>query len=335
VLPPTRANLEKAFETARKCRPTDVLVVYLAGHGVALQEGGQDVYCYLTSEARTVSRDAFRDPAVRRQYAVTSAELTEWFKKIPALKQVLVLDTCAAGAAASKLIEHRDVSADQIRAIDRLRDRTGFHILMGCASDRVSYEASQYSQGLLTYCLLQGMRGARLRQGEYVDVMDLFQYAADQVPVLARNIGGIQKPLVFAPRGTSFDIGRLKEEDKKLIPLAQVRPLLLRPVLLNPDVGDDDLNLMPLLRQRLREESFVGTRGGKQAGPVYVDADEMPGAVRPSGTYTVKEKKVIVRLVLRRDGKTMASLQVDGARDDLPALVQRLMDGIAKSLKGP
>ena len=156
---PTRENLEKAFEAARKCRPNDVLVVYLAGHGLALQEKDQEVYCYLTKDARTVNQDAFRDPDLRRKYSLTSTELTEWFKKIPALKQVLILDTCAAGAAAKKLIEHRDVSADQIRAIDRLRDRTGFHVLMGCASDRVSYEASQYSQGLLTYSLLQGMRG--------------------------------------------------------------------------------------------------------------------------------------------------------------------------------
>ena len=44
------------------------------------------------------------------------------------------------------------------------------------------------------------------RHGEYVDVGQLFQYAADQVPQLARHIGGIQKPLITAPRGTSFDV---------------------------------------------------------------------------------------------------------------------------------
>jgi hypothetical protein len=212
-------------------------------------------------------------------------------------------------------------------------DRMGFHVLMGCAADRVSYEATQYSQGLVTYALLQGMRGAKLRAGEFVDVMDLFQYAADQVPQLARNIGGIQKPLVFAPRGTSFDIGQLAEEDRKQIPLALVRPLLLRPVLLNADVGDDDLGLMPLLRQRLRDEGFTGARGEGQAGAVYVDADEMPGAVRPSGTYTTKGKAVAVRLVLRRDGRTVGRLDMDGSADDLPGLVQRLMQGIAGQLK--
>jgi hypothetical protein len=46
---------------------------------------------------------------------------------------------------------------------------------------------------------------------------------------------------------------------------------------------------------------------------VYVDADELPGAVRPSGTYTVQGDKILVRLVLRRDGMEVARLQVDGA----------------------
>jgi hypothetical protein len=333
---PSRANLEKAFVAARQARPTDVLVVYLAGHGVAMQEKGQEFYCYLTQEARTANREAFADSAVRRQYAVTSAELTEWFKQIPALKQVLVLDTCAAGAAANKLIEHRDVSADQIRAIDRLRDRTGFHVLMGCASDRVSYEASQYSQGLVTYALLQGMRGARLRDGEYVDVMDLFQYAADQVPQLARNVGSIQKPLVFAPRGRSFDIGRLKAEDKKLIPLAQVRPLLLRPALQNADenVLEDDLGLTSRLRRRLQELEDAPVRGAASAA-VYVDADEMPGAVRPNGRYTITGKTVRVRVLLRRDAQTVASIQVEGTREALDGLANRLAAAIEAKLKTP
>src|SRR4029077_10242945 len=127
------------------------------------------------------------DPAVRTATTVSSEELTRWIKDIPALQQVMVLDTCAAGAAAVKLTAKRDISGDQGRAIERLKDRTGFHVLMGCSADRVSYEASQYAQGLLTYSLLEGMRGAALRRGEYVDVSKLFQYAADRVPELARG----------------------------------------------------------------------------------------------------------------------------------------------------
>jgi hypothetical protein len=182
------------------------------------------------------------------------------------------------------------------------------------------------------------MRGAALRKGEYVDVSQLFQYAADEVPPLAQFIGGIQKPLILAPRGTSFDIGRLLKEDKAAIPLAQVRPLLLRPVLQNADenVLDDDLGLMPLLRGKLRDASFAGVRGGKKAlPPVYVDADEMPGAVRPSGKYTVAGQAVRVRLNLRRDGQTVAVVEVSGTRDDLPGLASRLVAAIEAKVQGP
>ncbi len=208
---------------------------------------------------------------------------------------------------------------------------------MGCAADKVSYEATPFEQGLLTHALLKGMRGAALLN-EYVDVMDLFQYAADQVPQLARNVGGIQKPLVLAPRGTSFDIGRLKDEDKKLIPLALVRPLLLRPVLQNADenVLDDDLGLRVRLRKRLIEEGYAAVRGSGGPAVVYVDADEMPGAVRPSGKYTVEGKTVRVRLLLRQDGQTVGTpLQVDGSRDELDALAERLAAAILGKLKTP
>jgi hypothetical protein len=54
-------------------------------------------------------------------------------------------------------VEKRDVPPDQRRAVEFLKDTTGTLILMGSAADRVSYEASKYGQGLLTYALLDGM----------------------------------------------------------------------------------------------------------------------------------------------------------------------------------
>ena len=92
--------------------------------------------------------------------------------------------------------ESRDVPSSQIRALERLKDRTGVYVLAGSASDAVSYEASRYGQGLLTYSLLLGMRGAALREESYVDVGRLFAYATDEVPSLARGIGGVQRPLL-------------------------------------------------------------------------------------------------------------------------------------------
>jgi len=316
ALAPTRDNLEKAFAAARKARSGDILVVYLAGHGV-MSSGDDPDYYYLTSEARGTD---LSDPAVRRVSGISSAELTEWVKRIPALKQVMVLDTCAAGGAAVKLVETRSLSSDQIRSLERLKDRTGFHILMGSAADRQSLEASPYGQGLLTYAILQGMRGAALRDDQFVDVQRLFQHAADEVPRLAGSVGGIQKPIVAAPRGTSFDIGQVTEQDKGLIPLAAVRPMILKARLVTPEEFDDPLQLSRLVNMELRSTA-AHPRGGTL---VYVDADELPGAFHMNGAYRIARGTITVEIFLK-DGARKRKFTVTGSVQDLTALAREIV----------
>jgi hypothetical protein len=331
---PTKANFRRAFAAARKARSTDVLVVYLAGHGVTIG-GSSDTYCYLTAEARSRSGAGdveLADPRVRERCAITSEELVEWTRLVPANKQVLILDACAAGATAARLVESRGVSSSQVRAIDRLKDRTGFHVLMGCAADAVSYEATRYGQGVLTYALLEAMKGARLREGEYVDVSGLFNYARDRVPQLAREIGGVQRPWIAAPAGESFDIGQLTLMDREAIPLASVKPLILRPMLINREENDDDLHLSSALEQALRDASLT-SRGDMREPPlVYVESDALPGAIRPVGTYVVRDSAVRVSLTLRQDDTKLAGIEVEGARDAPEALVMQLVGAVLAEL---
>lgn len=334
---PTKENFTKAFAEVRAlAKPTDILIVYLAGHGITLQRGS-DTYCYLTQEARTTDTAVLADSAVRQQTTITSEELVDWIKGIPALKQVVMLDTCAAGAAQErlKLIDKREASGDAIRAIDRAKDRTGSYILMGSAADAVSYEASQFGQGLLTYALLKGMKGGALRNDEFVDVSKLFQFARDEVEQLAHNIGGIQKPIIFAPKDESFEVGQLKGEDKQRIVLATPRPMILRPRFLDAEADDDTLDLMKLLRARLRDESFAAARGSGQAAMVFVDDEEFPGGIRPTGRYTVTGANVVVTMRLRRDGVEIGNTQVVGSKADLAALADKMIQAVKEMIGKP
>src|SRR5207249_2463232 len=129
-------------------------------------------------DAASLDARAYADAQVRKATAVSSDELVEWIKQVPALKQVMVLDTCAAGQAAEKLLERRDVPSGQARAIEKLKDRTGFRVLMGCAADRVSYEAPRYQHGLLTYAVLEGIVNGPALDKEVLDVTLLFRHAA-------------------------------------------------------------------------------------------------------------------------------------------------------------
>jgi hypothetical protein len=249
---------------AKKMKPTDILVVYLSGHGVNFGGADGDFY-YLTKEAAGADAAYLADPAIRNTTAISSAELTGLLNKITAKKKMLILDACASGKAAETMLAAaRDVPASQVRALDRMQDRTGFYILSGSASDAVSYESSMYGQGLLTYSLLKAMRGAALRIDggeEYIDIQKLLQYAVDEVPKLAAGIGGIQRPLYRSPDNQqSFDIGKTDEQTKKSIILSEPKPVFVAVGLQDPLELFDKLGLSEKINAAIRENTAKGKK---------------------------------------------------------------------------
>jgi len=334
----TKADFERAFTDFRNATPNDVFIVYLAGHGISLNlnrnpnQAGGDTYLYLTQEATTTDKSVLAAENLRRATTVSSEELKDLMKQNKALKQVLILDTCAAGQAAKSFVQKRDLPSDQIRAIERLKDNTGFYVLMGSAADSVSYEASQYGQGLLTYSLLQGMKGARLRENQFADVGLLFGYAQETVPVMAKNIGGIQQPRTITPDASrSFDIGKFTTTEQKEIRLAAPKPLILRPNLQNDKLRFDNLKLTALLREELRNASFIESRGANSP-IVFVETDEMTDAITPSGGYSVDGENLTITVVLVRNNEPVGKeISVAGKLSEKEKLVRQLVAEMIKA----
>jgi WD40 repeat protein/uncharacterized caspase-like protein len=330
----TKSDFERAFADFKNATPSDIFVVYLAGHGISLNlnrgagRATGDTYLYLTQEATTTDRDVLSVENSRRSMTVSSDELKDLMKQNKALNQVLILDTCAAGTASGSFVAKRDLDADQRRALERLKDNTGFYVLMGSASNAVSYEASQYGQGLLTYALLQGMKGARLRDDQFADVEMLFGYAKDTVSKLAANIGGIQRPETITPdRSRSFDIGQFTDVERRAIRLESPKPVLLRPNLQNARLKFDNLKLAAILRSELRRSAFVNARGG--APIVFVDTDEMPDAVTPSGDYSLEGDRLTISIVLVKNNEPLGSeIKVSGNVNEKDILISRLVSQI-------
>jgi hypothetical protein len=327
---PTRANLARAFEEARAAEAQDLLVVYLAGHGVvqAGKDGGGDFH-FLAEDARTAD---LSDPAVRAETSISSRELTDWLNQIPANKHLLVFDACASGKAIEKMTEKRSAEGDseRIRALELLKDRTGTFLLAGCAADRVSYEATRYGQGLLTYSLLLGMRGGALRNGEFVDAQRLLDFAQETVPTLARDLGGVQQPQKAMPRGGgSFDLGRLLAEDLPRIPVRAARPLFLRSNFQDAKRYVDVLGLARLVDRALDQ---VAARGG-QGSLVFVDAAEMPDAYQIGGRYSVADGRVLLDFSLLRGTEVVADFHLEGSTQDLPDLAARAVEAARSSAR--
>ncbi len=329
---PTKENFKKAFaEIAQKAKPEDILVVYLSGHGVTLGTG-TDTYFYLTKEARSTAKTDLE--TTFQTVAISNSELIDWLTQnqdnpndifVKTLKQVIILDTCAAGNFAKDDEWKKDkdgLTGDQIRAMEFLKDKAGTFIMMGSAANRPSYEANRFNQGLLTYALLEGMQGRALQKPtDNIDVRILFDYAEKRVPELAKDMTLEQRPIIKQPSGNTFLIGQMTEAEKTKITLPQPKPMMLRPLLTNPETGDDDLKLIPALRKLLDAESsyaLVQRSGKGEPVLIYIDDDSFPSAVRVTGTYTVEGENVRLKAFLRKDGKTIATLpEIVGKKEEL------------------
>ena len=318
----SKANIREAFEAiAEKAQVQDVLLIYCSGHGVNYGLAENSQFYYLTKD---IGSEILSDPDIRDNYTISSNEFTQFIKAIPAQKQVMILDACNSGKIVDDLAAGRkDLSATQVRALDRMKDRTGMFILTGSAADKVSYEASEFGQGLLTYTLLQGMSGLALSEDKRVDVMTLFQYARDQVPDLAKGIGGIQTPvLAFPSSGASFDIGLVDEPG--LIQLESARPVFIR-----NDISDDSFGDPLQLTKHLEDYFRQQTAKGAQAELIYVDVREYQNAYSIRGRYHINGNDVELEAGLLKGGVLKGKFVVKGKKDAVPELVEKILEEVS------
>lgn len=311
-LQPNKENIRKIFtEISKKAKAEDIITIYLSGHGITWG-GNQGDFYYLTSDATAADVDAYNDPVIRQNNAISSSEMVEWLKEIPALKQVMIIDACGSGKAVENLIASRTIDPSQIKAIDRMKDRTGMYIISGCAADAVSYEASQYGQGLLTYSILQGMKGAALKEDQYVDINTILNFAKDNVPRLAEGIGGIQKPQLLIPKSGSFDIGILPIESRNLISLASPKRVFVRSTVVDADEFEDVLKLSLALDKEL---SLVSAKG-IESPLVFFDAREYPNGCKITGGYRQEEGKIKLDMKVKcGEEQTRHSLEAENKEE--------------------
>lgn len=320
----SKANIKAAFEEfAKKATPCDVLVAYFSGHGDTWGKVADKTnFYYLTKD---ITSAKLSDNTVREAYAISDADLTKWLSAIPAQKQVLILDACHSGKAAETFsgTGQRDLNASQAIALELLKDRTGTFILTGSAADMVSYEASKYGQGLLTYSLLQGISGTALKDGKYVDIMTLFQNSRDVVPKLAASIKQVQTPIIAAPKGgASFSIGI--KDNTIHINLPQPKPVVIRSNFQDRDNFNDELGLTQAINDYYHDRTVKGT----QAKTVYFDIAKFAEGYSIKGNYTINGETVTCNgKLFKGDTPVGDAFQVTGSKDS-KALAKLITDEV-------
>ena len=252
---PRKSEIREALrEIATKAGPDDILLVYFSGHGITYpptSESGQ--FYYLTTD---IGGDNLKDEAILKTQAIAQDSLMEWVRQIKARKRILIYDACNSGSVVSHFeAGAKNLNTDQRRALERMKDRAGMYVLAGSASDKSSYEASNYGHGLLTYSLINGMLSVAAKKNTLVELGDLFAFVEDDVERLAKNINREQRPEVI--KAESYPIGIIDQNTDIKMP-AEL-PVFVRVTMIDGKKNKDLLGLSKTMNAELERKSSEKT----------------------------------------------------------------------------
>ena len=205
----TSEGIQKSLsEIAKKAKPQDTLVVFLAGHGTVV---GQRYY-FLPHEYHTKA-DKVEDDI--RQQGLAGDVLGDWLAAVPALKRVVIYDTCQSGGAIGIARTARNPFAFR-GALERLSRAQGVFTIAATAAGDEAQEVPELGHGVLTYALLAGLGAVDVgplkkqaiepKEGKLVEVRDWFSFAQDKVPVLTKYHFGREQFVAFSGHGQSFPV---------------------------------------------------------------------------------------------------------------------------------
>ncbi|HEV3120825.1 MAG TPA: caspase family protein, partial [Isosphaeraceae bacterium] len=211
----TRKGIALALEDfAQKAQPRDTLIVFLAGHGMMIGER----YYFIPSEFH-LEGPASLEAAIKENGLAADA-LADELTAVPALKRLLVIDTCQSGGAVAMALRQR--GAFGLRgAIERLGRAQGLFAIAAAAPSQEAHEVAELGHGILSYTLLAGLHDVRagpLRDkaipsgpDRVADVLTWFNFASDQVPQLTRRYFGSEQDVQTSSQGMSFPLLPLED----------------------------------------------------------------------------------------------------------------------------
>lgn len=331
-----KKNLE---EIGKKATANDILLIFFAGHGVMMGEGDKKQFYFLTADASSLSAgNSVKD------VGISTTELTEWMKpdNIKAQKRILIFDACNSGQAISDFVKmgkddqgylaaRNDDKSQQIKAIDKLNEKSGLFILSASASNQSAYEMGRYSQGLLTYSLLKAIKQQPdiLEDGKYLNVSRWFNAAEKTVSEIAKESGARQQPQIVS--NTNFNIGLVDDEVMAKIVLPQEKPMFAASNFQNSDeaIADDDLELSKMINLQL---SDIAARGS-DSKIVYITATNSPDAYSLSGRYTITGNTISITVNIKQNKTIQSKFELIGTKDKLSELVFKVTDKVVGMVK--
>lgn len=154
-------------DIALDSRPSDVLLVYFAGHAL-VPEWSTQLDAYLVTSDLEPNK-LRREPDNGLRMAFLKRDVFETF----AGTSFLILDCCHAGIYLDANLRHAEAMQTYRTQVDR------HSALLACPNGSAARESDEHRHGLLTYHLLRGLRG-QANDGGRVSFGQMANYVAEQ-----------------------------------------------------------------------------------------------------------------------------------------------------------
>ena len=116
---------------------------------------------------------------------------------------MIVYDACKSGAALSG---SSTGGAQEQRQLALLARAQGLYILTASTSQQYASEVKALGHGILTYAMLEGLRGKAAPSESQIKVISLLAYAEQRVPALAKELRNRDQRPVRYGRGVNFPL---------------------------------------------------------------------------------------------------------------------------------
>ena len=187
-------------------RPADVFVLYLSGHGMAVD--GR--YHFLPWDL------IYENDDVLSERSLSEERLLALLESVTANKSLIILDTCYAGRFVNAMTDGTRVllasrGASEKAAISRLMKASGRVVLAATTERKWALEGYK-GHGVFTYALLQGLEGdadqTAGNKNNETTVDELSAYVMQKVPELSLEKWGLEQFPMRYLSGQPFALAR-------------------------------------------------------------------------------------------------------------------------------
>ena len=184
-------------QIAERADPQDAFVFYLAGHGTVVGE----TYYFLPYDVKVETDETLVNSSI------SSEDLAEALRNIPATKQLLILDSCKSGAAVGVVGRYYAARSglEEIRSQQLLAKSSGTFLIAATKADDYAYEIPELGHGVLTFAILEalGKTGSE-NENPQLTVNDLLRSVSSRVPALSRKYQGVNQQVLQYSSGQDF-----------------------------------------------------------------------------------------------------------------------------------